>query len=176
MALTACGASSVIRFGTRGSRLALEQTRLVLERFNRLYPEHATELVVVETEGDLDRVSSLQEIGGRGVFTSAIERAVFDGSVEAAIHSGHAFGRRFGGELYLETADELGLSGDTELANDFRVAARKLLGDDARLLDVEARIAERAGDTERARKALRRLLERVPDSVYVRRWLASLGE
>jgi hydroxymethylbilane synthase len=42
---------------------------------------------VVETQGDLDRISSLQEIGGRGVFTSAIERAVFDGSIDGAIHS-----------------------------------------------------------------------------------------
>lgn len=78
---------SVIRFGTRGSRLALEQSRQVLERFHEFYPERATELVVVETQGDLDRISSLQEIGGRGVFTNAIERAVFEGLVEGAIHS-----------------------------------------------------------------------------------------
>ena len=84
---TSSQAATVVRFGTRGSRLALEQSRQVLERFHAFYPERATELVVVETQGDLDRVSSLQEIGGRGVFTSAIERAVIEGSVEAAIHS-----------------------------------------------------------------------------------------
>lgn len=86
MTLSRIDETSTIRFGTRGSRLALEQSRQVLELFHQRYPERATELVVVETQGDLDRVSSLQEIGGRGVFTSAIERAVFDGVIEGAIH------------------------------------------------------------------------------------------
>lgn len=79
--------ASPIQIGTRGSRLAIEQSRLVLARLHEFYPERATELVVVETQGDLDRVSSLQEIGGRGVFTSALERAICDGAIDGAIHS-----------------------------------------------------------------------------------------
>ena len=76
-----------IRFGTRGSALALAQTNLVTDRFRARYPDRALEIEVVSTEGDVDKISPLTEIGGRGVFTSAIEAAILTGRVDAAIHS-----------------------------------------------------------------------------------------
>jgi hydroxymethylbilane synthase len=76
-----------IRFGTRGSALALAQTNLAADRFRAAHPECAVEIRVISTEGDVDTSSPLTEIGGRGVFTNAIEAAILRGEVDAAVHS-----------------------------------------------------------------------------------------
>jgi hydroxymethylbilane synthase len=79
--------SRSLRFGTRGSALALAQARLVVNRFSLAYPDLETETTVIRTEGDIDKTSPLTEIGGRGVFTNDLEAAVLSGRVDAAIHS-----------------------------------------------------------------------------------------
>jgi hydroxymethylbilane synthase len=76
-----------VRFGTRGSALALAQTTLAADRFRATHPGRAVEVHVISTEGDVDKSSPLTEIGGRGVFTNAIEAAILRGEVDAAIHS-----------------------------------------------------------------------------------------
>src|SRR5262245_53618757 len=76
-----------LRFGTRGSQLALTQTRLTIERFQMVHPEIAVDVHVVRTTGDVDRTSSLNEIGGRGVFTNELEEALLRGEIDAAVHS-----------------------------------------------------------------------------------------
>ncbi|HEX2282574.1 MAG TPA: hydroxymethylbilane synthase [Thermomicrobiales bacterium] len=76
-----------VRFGSRGSALALAQTHLAADRFRAMHPRRAVEVHVISTEGDVDKTSPLTEIGGRGVFTSAIEAAILRGEVDAAIHS-----------------------------------------------------------------------------------------
>jgi hydroxymethylbilane synthase len=81
------GPGRPLRFGTRGSALALAQTNLAIARLHAAHPDLATDVRVVRTEGDLDRISPLTEIGGRGVFTNAIERAILEGQVAAAVHS-----------------------------------------------------------------------------------------
>ena len=50
-------------------------------------PARTVEIRVISTEGDVDKTSPLTEIGGRGVFTNAIEAAILRGEVDAAIHS-----------------------------------------------------------------------------------------
>jgi hydroxymethylbilane synthase len=79
--------SRPIRFGTRGSALALVQTDLAIARFRTVYPDWAVEAQVITTQGDLDKQSPLTEIGGRGVFTSALEYSMLTGEVDAAVHS-----------------------------------------------------------------------------------------
>jgi len=76
-----------IRFGSRGSALALAQTHLAADRFRAIHPRRGVEVHVISTEGDVDKTSPLTEIGGRGVFTTAIEAAILRGEVDAAIHS-----------------------------------------------------------------------------------------
>jgi hydroxymethylbilane synthase len=76
-----------LRIGTRGSALALAQVQLVIDRLHDAFPERRVELRVIRTEGDIDRTSPLAEIGGRGVFTNAIEAAIVDGTIDAAVHS-----------------------------------------------------------------------------------------
>ena len=87
MTLTLPFADRPVRFGTRGSALALAQTRLAADRFRAAHPGRAVEIRVISTEGDVDKTSPLTEIGGRGVFTNAIEVAILRGEVDAAIHS-----------------------------------------------------------------------------------------
>ncbi len=76
-----------MRFGTRGSQLALAQTQLTIERFQAVHPEIAVDVHVVRTTGDADRSSPLSEIGGRGVFTNELEEALLRGEIDAAVHS-----------------------------------------------------------------------------------------
>jgi hydroxymethylbilane synthase len=73
-----------LRLGTRGSRLALWQASYVAEL---LRPWCATEIVEIETAGDQVRDVPLAQIGGQGVFTKEIQRAVLDGRVSVAVHS-----------------------------------------------------------------------------------------
>lgn len=73
--------SVVLRVGTRGSALALAQTKALAAGF-------AAEIEIVEitTKGDTDR-SSLSQLGGAGVFVSALRDALLDGRVDVAVHS-----------------------------------------------------------------------------------------
>ena len=79
---------SALRIGTRGSRLATTQAELVATLIrDRLGRD--TELVEITTEGDRTQASgaSLEQIGGTGVFVSALREALLDGQVDLAVHS-----------------------------------------------------------------------------------------
>ena len=77
----------VLRIGTRGSRLARWQSDWVAEALRRSHPDLMIELVEIKTEGDRDRNSPLAAIGGVGLFTKEIQRALRDGRVDLAVHS-----------------------------------------------------------------------------------------
>ncbi len=76
---------SKIRLGTRSSRLALWQAEKVAELLRGLGVE--CDIVQIETRGDdtLDR--PLPEIGGDGVFTERLERALRASEIDIAVHS-----------------------------------------------------------------------------------------
>ena len=57
------------------------------QQLRGLKPELNVELVEIKTHGDRDRNSPLAAIGGVGLFTKEIQRAVRDGSVDVAVHS-----------------------------------------------------------------------------------------
>ena len=75
----------VLRVGSRGSRLALRQAELAIERLRRPGLEFA--LVPVTTAGDKDRSKPFGEIGSRGVFVKELEEALLDGRIDVAVHS-----------------------------------------------------------------------------------------
>jgi len=81
------GATTTLLIGTRGSRLARWQSTWVAERLCYLHPGLRTKLVEIKTEGDRDRNSPLAAIGGVGLFTKEVQRAVREGSVDVAVHS-----------------------------------------------------------------------------------------
>jgi hydroxymethylbilane synthase len=76
-----------LRIGTRGSPLALWQARHVAGRLGPLAGSRPVELVEVETTGDRVRDRALTQIGGDGVFTKEIQRALLEGAVDVAVHS-----------------------------------------------------------------------------------------
>jgi hydroxymethylbilane synthase len=78
-------AQSAIRLGTRGSQLARWQAEWVAERVRGV--GQPIELVEIATHGDIDRARSVEEIGTRGVFTKAIQRALLSGEIDLAVHS-----------------------------------------------------------------------------------------
>jgi hydroxymethylbilane synthase len=76
-----------VRIGTRGSPLARWQADWVASELRRLHPDVIVELVEIKTQGDRDRNTPLAAIGGQGLFTKEIQRALLDGTVDIAVHS-----------------------------------------------------------------------------------------
>lgn len=72
--------------GTRGSRLALAQTGLVIDALRAAHPDAKFEVREISTQGDRD-TKPLSEIGGQGVFTKAIEDALLRNEIDIAVHS-----------------------------------------------------------------------------------------
>ena len=73
--------------GTRGSRLALRQTELVIEALRRHHPELQFQVREVRTEGDRRPQASLSAIGGQGVFVKELEATLLGREVDLAVHS-----------------------------------------------------------------------------------------
>ena len=86
--------TGVLRLGTRGSRLALIQSRVVADSLCRL--GYQVELITVVTEGDR-RPPDMAP--GVGVFVTALERALEEDEVDLAVHSAK--------DVPLETRDGL---------------------------------------------------------------------
>lgn len=76
---------SLLRVGSRGSRLALTQSSQAAERLRRAGSE--TALIPITTSGDRDRKSPFGEIGARGVFVKELEEALLEGRIDVAVHS-----------------------------------------------------------------------------------------
>lgn len=76
--------SAALRLATRRSELATTQAGWVADLLRA--QGHQVELVEVVTEGDLSR-APLTQIGGTGVFASAIRQALIAGTVDLAVHS-----------------------------------------------------------------------------------------
>jgi hydroxymethylbilane synthase len=76
-----------LRLGTRGSLLAVTQSRWVAAEIHRVRPDVRVELVVIKTTGDVVQNRPLHDMGGKGLFTKEIELALLDGSVDLAVHS-----------------------------------------------------------------------------------------
>ncbi|MFK4730997.1 hydroxymethylbilane synthase [Agromyces mediolanus] len=78
--------SELIRVGTRGSALAVAQTRWIAERIAKAAGGAEIELVEVTTQGDTSR-ASLSEIGGEGVFAAALRESLLAGDCDVVVHS-----------------------------------------------------------------------------------------
>jgi len=76
-----------IRAATRGSDLARWQADRVASFITAARPGTTVEIVVVETTGDLDRTTPLEQMGGQGVFVKEVQAAVLDGRADVAVHS-----------------------------------------------------------------------------------------
>ncbi len=75
-----------IRVGTRGSRLALAQTAIVVDALRSAHPDVIFEVVTISTKGDANTTAPISAIGV-GVFVKELESALTDGRVDVAVHS-----------------------------------------------------------------------------------------
>ncbi|WP_114297282.1 hydroxymethylbilane synthase [Anaerobacterium chartisolvens] len=76
-----------IRVGTRESRLAIAQSRLITEMVRARLPQYNFQLVPIKTRGDLILDKRLDELGGKGLFIKELENALIDGRIDIAVHS-----------------------------------------------------------------------------------------
>ena len=78
---------TVIRIGSRESRLAVTQTEIIKGQIEAHFPHIRVEIVTMKTTGDriLDR--SLEQIGGKGLFVKELDQALRKGRVDLSVHS-----------------------------------------------------------------------------------------
>jgi len=76
-----------IKIGTRGSALALAQSRWVQKQLQERHPDCRVELEIIKTSGDIIQDKPLAQIGGKGLFIKEIEEALLAGRVDLAVHS-----------------------------------------------------------------------------------------
>jgi hydroxymethylbilane synthase len=79
--------ASDIRAGTRGSPLALVQTRTFLRLLASVSGSGPGEEVVIATTGDAVQDRPLADIGGKGLFAKEIHEALLDRRIDCAVHS-----------------------------------------------------------------------------------------
>jgi len=78
-----------LKLGTRGSPLALAQARKVaaaIESAQR-WPEGYVEIVKFTTTGDVVQDRPLADVGGKGLWTKELDRALIEGEVDFCVHS-----------------------------------------------------------------------------------------
>jgi hydroxymethylbilane synthase len=77
--------NDLIRIGTRKSPLAIWQAELVQKALTQ--QGFKTEMVLIQSEGDIDLVTPLYEMGVQGVFTKAPDTALLNHHIDIAVHS-----------------------------------------------------------------------------------------
>jgi hydroxymethylbilane synthase len=75
----------VLRIGTRESQLAVWQATTVQDLLKKA--GYDSELVYIKSEGDVDTVTPLYELGVQGVFTKTLDAALLSGRIDLAVHS-----------------------------------------------------------------------------------------
>ena len=76
---------TLLRLGTRKSKLALWQANFIKEKLEALGCK--VELVPITTTGDKILDAPLAKIGGKGLFVKEIENALLAGEIDLAVHS-----------------------------------------------------------------------------------------
>lgn len=73
--------------GTRGSRLAVAQAKLVASNLLNRFPDTRISMKTISTRGDEEQREKLDEIGGEGAFTKELEEALLAREIDIAVHS-----------------------------------------------------------------------------------------
>ena len=78
---------TLLRIGTRGSKLALWQANWVKHAIEAQHSHLSVEIRIIKTKGDKILDVPLAKIGGKGLFVKEIEEALLDGAIDIAVHS-----------------------------------------------------------------------------------------
>lgn len=76
-----------LRIGTRGSALAQRQTAIVCDLLCAAHPGLACEVVVIQTQGDLEPQRPFGADFPVGAFVKALEAALLQDTIDVAVHS-----------------------------------------------------------------------------------------
>lgn len=82
-----CSLKNTVKVGTRGSKLALAQTELVIKALRERFHQVDFQMVTMSTRGDRDTSRALLEFGGKAVFVEEFEEAILKGDIDIAVHS-----------------------------------------------------------------------------------------
>lgn len=77
--------SKILKIGTRESQLAVWQATLA----QQLLSQHniQSELLFIKSDGDIDLVTPLYELGVQGIFTKTLDAALLSKRIDIAVHS-----------------------------------------------------------------------------------------
>jgi len=81
------GPRATLILGTRGSKLALQQSQWFQGRLREVAPDVQVTLRKIQTSGDKIADVPLAKIGGKGLFVKEIEEALRAGEIDLAVHS-----------------------------------------------------------------------------------------
>ncbi|MCA1021745.1 hydroxymethylbilane synthase [Halobacillus litoralis] len=76
-----------IIIGSRKSNLAITQTEWVIDQLKQIDPSYDFEIKRITTKGDQILDVTLSKVGGKGLFIKEIEQAMYDGTIDMAVHS-----------------------------------------------------------------------------------------
>ena len=76
-----------IRIGSRESRLAVLQSRLISEEIKKKLPNVETKIITYKTTGDKRLDISLEKIGGKGLFVKELDLALLKRKADITVHS-----------------------------------------------------------------------------------------
>src|SRR5438034_1207429 len=102
----------LLRVGTRGSRLSLVQTDMVVEKIRRANPTIEIERKIITTSGDVDRTTPLFSLSQKGIFEKEVDQAVLEGKVDFAVHSMKDVPTLLSAKLAIASVPERGATGD----------------------------------------------------------------
>lgn len=77
----------IIKVGSRDSKLAIIQTKLVIDEIKKYNPDMEFELVTMKTTGDKILDKTLDKIGGKGLFVKELDDALINKKVDITVHS-----------------------------------------------------------------------------------------
>jgi hydroxymethylbilane synthase len=75
------------RLGTRGSLLAVAQSRLIRQALQKHMPDRGIEIVTINTRGDRDQKTPLGQINDEDFFSAELDRALLDKEIDFTVHS-----------------------------------------------------------------------------------------
>ena len=77
----------ILRIGTRDSALAVRQAEMARDAILALRPDLDCRLVPMKTSGDFLLDTTLDAVGGKGLFVKELDAALLDGRIDIAVHS-----------------------------------------------------------------------------------------
>jgi hydroxymethylbilane synthase len=77
----------ILCIATRKSPLAYRQANTIKEQLEKLFPYLTINLLPLLTEGDRQQNSSLNKLGGKGLFVKELEGALLNHQADIAVHS-----------------------------------------------------------------------------------------